>query len=231
MSVTSEFSILAIPFLFMLSGIEKEQVHHHLEVLDEKQEDLERAEKIETEEIFPEELQPISSEMTYHEWKAAEDEAEDFYEKSDGLFKKDWGVFMSYHAHNKDIDPAIVYELLSVETGETFDPDLVGPQTKYGRAYGMAQFMTNTGPWIADMADIAYEKDFLYNPYYSMRLSVEYLDYLHDKYEGDWNKALTAYHRGVAGMRAYVEENGDAKSWYAVEIQEKAEDRELVAKE
>lgn len=231
MNVTSELSILTIPFLFMLSGIEKEQVHQHLDMLDEKQESLERTEKIEAEEVFPEVLRPISSEITYQEWKAAEDEAENFYEKSDGLFNKEWGVFMSYHANDKDIDPAIVYELLSVETGETFDPDLVGPETRYGRAFGMAQFMTNTGPWIADMADIDYEKEFLYNPYYSMRLSVEYLDHLHNKYDGDWNKALTAYHRGIAGMNTYMKENGDAKSWYAVEIQEKAKDMELVATE
>jgi len=57
-----------------------------------------------------------------------------------------------------------------VETGGAFEPDIVGPETRFGKAYGLAQFMENTGPWIANKADLPYEKELLYNPYYSIEL-------------------------------------------------------------
>ncbi|WP_026689229.1 lytic transglycosylase domain-containing protein [Alteribacter aurantiacus] len=159
----------------------------------------------------------------YDSWQKATMIADHFVEDSEGRFKEEWGIFLALEAEKKDIDPFLVYELLRVETGDTFDPETVGPKTQYGRAYGMAQFMKNTGPWIADMADLPYEDDLLFDPFYSIQLSVVYLEFLFSRYD-DWDQALTAYHRGIYGMEAYVEENGDAKSWYAVEIQEKAEE-------
>ncbi|CAM3798221.1 lytic transglycosylase domain-containing protein [Alkalicoccus chagannorensis] len=157
------------------------------------------------------------------DWTRAEETAAHIYEDSSGLFKKDWGLLLDLEAQSKGIDPYIVYELLRVETGDTFDPELVGPETKYGHAYGLAQFMKNTGPWIAEKAGLTYEHDKLFDPHYAIQLSVTYLDYLHDRFDGDWDRALTAYHRGIAGMNAYVSENGGADSWYAVDIQENAE--------
>ncbi|WP_280768475.1 lytic transglycosylase domain-containing protein [Salipaludibacillus daqingensis] len=163
----------------------------------------------------------------YESWEIAKRMATHLHENSDGTFKKDWGTFLTLEAKQKDIDPLIVYELLKVETGGEFDPELVGPETKYGHAYGIAQFMKNTGPWIADMADLPYDDEMLFDPYYSIQLSIVYLDFLYEEY-GDWDHALTAYHRGMYGLEQYIEENGDAKSWYAVEIQENAEKSSLV---
>ncbi|MBM7097076.1 transglycosylase SLT domain-containing protein [Bacillus sp. H-16] len=161
----------------------------------------------------------------YDSWQRASIIADHLYEDSDGRFKEEWGTFLALEAERKNIDPFLVYELLRVETGDTFDPETVGPETQYGHAYGMAQFMKNTGPWIADMADLPYEDDLLFDPFYSIQLSVVYLEFLYSQYE-DWDYALTAYHRGIYGMEAYVEEHGDAKSWYAVEIQENAEENQ-----
>jgi len=163
----------------------------------------------------------------YEGWQQAKEVSSHLYEDSDGEFKKDWGTFLALEAEQRDIDPFIVYELLKVETGGKFDPDLVGPETEYGQAYGLAQFMKNTGPWIADMADLSYDHDMLFDPHYSIQLSIVYLDFLYQEY-GDWNHALTAYHRGMYGLEQYIEDNGDAKSWYAVEIQENAESNGLV---
>ncbi len=33
---------------------------------------------------------------------------------------------------------------------------------------------------------------------------------------------MTAYHREMYGLEQYIEENGNAKSWYAVDTQENA---------
>lgn len=167
-------------------------------------------------------LPDYKSNVTLTNWRAADEMAEAMYEDSEGAFQKEWGLFLASEALHRDIDPFLVYELLRVETGDRFDPEMVGPQTRYGRAYGIAQFMTNTAPWIAEMAGIEYDEEKLFDPYYSMFLSVEYLDFLYDRYD-DWNHALTAYHRGIYGMETYVNQNGHAKSWYAVEIQENAD--------
>jgi len=43
------------------------------------------------------------------------------------------------------------------------------------------------------------------------------LDFLYTQY-GNWDQTLTAYHRGIAGLENYMEENGHAKSMYATEI-------------
>ncbi|GGC91899.1 hypothetical protein GCM10007216_23290 [Thalassobacillus devorans] len=158
----------------------------------------------------------------HYKWQELEINADRLVKESEGRFKKSWAMFLVRESERYEIDPFLVYELLNVETGGTFNPELVGPSTKYGRAYGMAQFMKNTAPWIAEMGGLPYEDELLFDPYYSMQLSLIYLDYLHEKY-GNWNEALTAYHRGVGGLENYKKENGHARSWYAVEIQENAE--------
>ncbi|WP_112181330.1 transglycosylase SLT domain-containing protein [Paraliobacillus zengyii] len=163
----------------------------------------------------------------YKNWSELENTAENFVADSDGEFKKSWGIYLANEAKKYEIDPYIVYELLKVETGNTFDPDLVGPETKYGQAYGMSQFMKNTAPWIADMADLPYDEELLFDPYYSIQLSVVYLDFLHHEYD-NWDEALTAYHRGMSGMETYKESNGTAKSDYANKIQTKAEEHKTV---
>ncbi|WP_353626349.1 transglycosylase SLT domain-containing protein [Bacillus sp. JCM 19041] len=149
--------------------------------------------------------------------------AETLYEDSEGHFKQEWGMYLGHLTAQRDMDPFLVYELLKLESGPSFDTNAVGPQTKYGRAYGMAQFMTNTAPWIADMAGVEYRQELLFDPFYAIQLSVEYLDFLYDYYE-DWDKTLTAYNRGIGGLETFMEQNGHAKSDYAVTITEQAEE-------
>ncbi|SDB98879.1 Transglycosylase SLT domain-containing protein [Pelagirhabdus alkalitolerans] len=161
--------------------------------------------------------------LTPFNWDNVEEAANEMVEDSNGEFKKSWAVYLINEANAYDIDPFLVYELLKVETGHTFNPDLVGPETQYGHAYGLAQFMTNTAPWIADMANLPYSFELLFDPYYSMELSVVYLDYLYDEYN-NWDEALTAYHRGMSGMETYKSQNGTARSEYAEVIQTNAEE-------
>ncbi|HEX7064298.1 MAG TPA: lytic transglycosylase domain-containing protein [Bacillales bacterium] len=165
---------------------------------------------------------PATGKNSYEAWINAQQTAARFYQTSNHQFKKKWGLFLVMEARERGVDPDIVFELLKVETGGTFDTHLIGPETKYGRAYGMAQFMTNTAPWIAKMADMPYNKDKLFDPYYSIELAITYLDFLYEEY-GNWNKALTAYNRGIYGMKNYVQEHGDSKSSYAVTIRRQAE--------
>lgn len=164
----------------------------------------------------------------YKYWAEIEQIAEKMVDDSEGRFKKTWAIYLANEATQYEIDPFLIYELLKVETGHTFDPNLIGPETIYGHAYGMAQFMKNTAPWIADMAGLPYSEELLFDPYYSMNLAIVYLDFLHHKYD-DWDQALTAYHRGMTGMENYVQRTGTAKSHYADIIQTNAKKHHTVA--
>ncbi|SDQ49490.1 lytic transglycosylase domain-containing protein [Virgibacillus salinus] len=160
---------------------------------------------------------------SYYSWTYVNKQANKLVKDSNGKFKKSWAIYLVQEAESFDISPYIAYELFRVETGNTFDPNLVGPETKYGKAYGMGQIMKNTAPWIAEMSGIPYNEELLFNPYYSIHLTFVYLDFLHKQY-GNWDKALTAYHRGIGGLKNYLDKNGHAKSWYALEIKNNAED-------
>ncbi|MBP1947554.1 lytic transglycosylase domain-containing protein [Virgibacillus litoralis] len=160
---------------------------------------------------------------SYHSWTYVNKQANKLVKNSNGEFKKSWAIYLVQEAESFDISPYIAYELFRVETGNTFDPNLVGPETKYGKAYGMGQIMKNTAPWIAEMSGIPYKEELLFNPYYSIHLTFVYLDFLYKQY-GNWDKALTAYHRGIGGLNNYLDKNGHAKSWYALEIKNNAED-------
>jgi soluble lytic murein transglycosylase-like protein len=164
----------------------------------------------------------------YLAWMEAAQLSEQFTEDSNGKFKKEWGLFLVKEATKYGVNPYLVYELIKVESGHTFNPKLVGPKTKYGHAYGMTQFMKNTAPWIAKMADLPYEHEKLFDPYYSIQLSIVYLDFLYKRYN-NWDKALTAYNRGIYGLENYIQKNGHAKSSYAVKIQNGAEKHKYVA--
>lgn len=163
----------------------------------------------------------------YKHWAYVEKVAEQMVEDSDDRFKKTWAIYLVNETTQYEIDPFLVYELLKVETGNTFDPDLIGPETNYGHAYGMSQFMKNTAPWIAEIADLPYSDELLFDPYYSMKLAIVYLDFLHHKYD-NWDQALTAYNRGMTGMENYMRNNGTAKSQYAQTIQTKAKNHHIV---
>ncbi|MDV2581002.1 lytic transglycosylase domain-containing protein [Alkalibacillus haloalkaliphilus] len=220
-------TIMVMTTAFIVNNINYEQT---IEELEQQQEEL----KIQNESIQNqnEYFQSINlkweSDFSYHNWNEIEMQANKMVEDSEGSFEKSWALFLIQKSEAYDIDPFIVYELIKVETGDTFDPELVGPPTQYGHAYGLSQFMENTAPWIADMAELPYEKDLLFEPTYSIQLAVVYLDFLYDEYN-NWDEALTAYHRGIGGLEQYQEENGHAASWYAVEIQEKAEENRSLA--
>lgn len=162
-------------------------------------------------------------------WKESAKVAKKISKETDGQFKYEWSLFLVNEAKKYNIDPFLVYELLKVETGGKFDPSLEGPNTKYGKAYGLAQFMKNTAPWVAEMGGLPYKDELLYDPYYSIQLSVVYLDFLSNRYNGDWDKALTAYHRGMGGLKNFIKVNGHAKSWYAKEILSNAKEHQMIA--
>lgn len=143
-----------------------------------------------------------------------------FYANEIGISEEESTKLIKY-ADYKGIPFQMVFNLLSVETGGTFHHEAIGPKTKYGRAYGIAQFMENTAPWIAKMANLPYKnKEDLFDASFSIKLSITYLHYLyyggtnHNGYY-DWHQALTAYNRGMMGMETFKEKTGSPVSSYS----------------
>ncbi|WP_188206171.1 lytic transglycosylase domain-containing protein [Alkalibacillus aidingensis] len=220
-------TIFVMTTAFIINNMYYEQTINELE--NENQQLNTQQELLQSnQQAYQEFKQTTKQQLTYSEWNEMEAQADYMVIDSDGHFDKSWALFLVQKAKDYEVDPFIVYELIKVETGETFDPELVGPATAFGHAYGLSQFMENTAPWIADMADLPYEKELLFDPTYSIELSVVYLDFLYDEFN-NWDEALTAYHRGLGGLEQYKKDHGDAKSWYAVEIQEEADKKRSIA--
>lgn len=155
--------------------------------------------------------------------QAAKDKDIVFYSKELNISQEDTATLINY-ADEKQVDFKIVYGLLYAETGGTFNHQAVGPKTRYGRAYGIAQFMENTAPWIASMAQVNYKgKEDLFNASYSIRLAIMYLSYLQYGGEGhtgyyNWHATLTAYNRGTAGLNRYIKNKSTPVSSYSQSV-------------
>lgn len=223
---------ISLCFLLLINFYNQNKLDTLEQLEQVKAENKKLQEEIETLKSQNDYLASIPSEFKkqngYFIWPELDKKASKMVQESDGNFKKSWALYLAREGKRYNIDPFLVYELLKVETGGTFNPKLVGPETKYGHAYGLAQFMQNTAPWIADMAGLPYDEKLLFDPYYSMQLSFTYLDFLHNQY-GNWDEALTAYHRGMGGLEQYKAQNGHAKSWYAVKIQKNAQSHQALA--
>ena len=69
---------------------------------------------------------------------------------------------------------------------------------------------------------IAEEHADIYNPYGNIRVGINFMDYLYDKY-GDWNKALMAYNMGEYGAISFWED-GLHSTLYSRSIIERAQE-------
>lgn len=86
------------------------------------------------------------------------------------------------------LDERIVYAQIGLES--SFNPRIVGPMTKYGKAKGLAQFIDATARQygITDPFD----------PNQAMDGYCRYMNHLVSKFNGDYRLALAGYHSGEA---------------------------------
>ncbi|QST02367.1 transglycosylase SLT domain-containing protein (plasmid) [Pontibacillus sp. ALD_SL1] len=146
-----------------------------------------------------------------------------FYAEKMNVSESEIYHLMEY-SKKHNVDFPIVYGLLYTETGGTFEHRAVGPQTRYGKAYGIAQFMENTAPWVASKAHLPYkDKKDLFDPVYSTKLAITYLHYLQygdGAWSGyqNWHATLTAYNRGMEGLERYTKHNHSYVSSYSTKV-------------
>lgn len=84
------------------------------------------------------------------------------------------------------VDPRVLKSMAFVES--SFNPEAVGPKTKYGRAQGLMQFMPATAR--------AYKLRNPFDPNQAVPAAARYMKDLITQFDGDLSKALEAYNGG-----------------------------------
>lgn len=115
-------------------------------------------------------------------------------------------------SEKKGIDPAIMLELINTES--RFNPQAVSRDG----ARGLCQIKPITARSLSKELGISYDGGALYDVDYNINLGTYYLAKMLEMHEHDYHKALTAYNRGPAGMKAFIKRTGTPASNYSRRI-------------
>ena len=101
-----------------------------------------------------------------------------------------------------EIDPCMLAALVYCES--SYQADAVS----HVGAIGLMQIMPETGQWLSGKVDLEgeYATERLYEPEVNLRLGCWYLDYLYDRYDGQWQEALTAYIAGQGQVDKWLKD-------------------------
>ncbi len=101
-----------------------------------------------------------------------------------------------------DIDPCMLAALVYTES--SFQADAVS----HVGAIGLMQIMPETGQWLSGKIELSkeYETQDLYDPATNLRLGCWYVRFLLDRYDGQWQEALTAYIAGQGQVDKWLKD-------------------------
>ena len=101
-----------------------------------------------------------------------------------------------------EIDPCMLAALVQVES--SYQADAVSPVG----AIGLMQIMPETGQWLSGKIELEqeYTTEMLYDPGVNLRLGCWYLSYLYNRYDGQWQEALTAYIAGQGQVDKWLKD-------------------------
>lgn len=105
-------------------------------------------------------------------------------------------------AEEFEIDPCLLAALVYCES--SFRADAV---SNVG-AIGLMQIMPETGEWLSSKIELdgEYTVESLYEPEVNLRLGCWYLSFLHRRYDGRWQEALTAYIAGQGQVDKWLKD-------------------------
>jgi hypothetical protein len=93
------------------------------------------------------------------------------------------------------VDPKLMQRI--AETESSFNPQAVGPETKYGRAKGLFQFIDDTAK--------GYQLDDPHDPEKASDAAARFLKDLHKRYAGNTDAMLAHYNGGTAVARQVID--------------------------
>lgn len=105
-------------------------------------------------------------------------------------------------AREKDVNPHLVLGLFNLESGFN-----TKAKSHISTATGLGQFLGSTGAWVYDKF-LDYEDDYIHSKMatdadINIELTINYLDYLLDTYDGDVKQSLIAYNGNELGAKYY----------------------------
>lgn len=113
----------------------------------------------------------------------------------------------------------IIYRVIQKESN--FNPNAINYNPHNG-SYDIGIMQINngkTGQWLAETHGISnVTNEMLFNIEFNIKMGVWYLNYLHEKYDRDWHKTLTAYNMGPTGMKKHFKKHNTTTSKYSREI-------------
>ena len=109
------------------------------------------------------------------------------------------------YAEKYNVDPSLIFAVCQVESG--FDPNAVSS----AGAIGLMQILPSTGAWLAEILQIEYRDELLYDPTFNIRIGTYYLAYLYTRFQEDW-MVYAAYNAGENRVAEWLEEGVDKES-------------------
>ena len=96
------------------------------------------------------------------------------------------------------LEPALVYAVMKAESG--FDEKAVSP----AGAKGVMQLLPSTAAFVAELENIPFDEERLFEGEYNVRLGCAYLRYLLERFEEE--TALAAYNAGEGTVRLWLQD-------------------------
>ena len=124
------------------------------------------------------------------------------------------------------IDPCMLAALVYVES--SYQADAV---SNVG-AIGLMQIMPETGEWLSGKIELEeeYSTELLYDPATNLRLGCWYVRFLYDRYDGQWQEALTAYIAGQGQVDKWLKDPELSKDGKTLDVIPGQDVKEYAAK-
>ncbi len=138
------------------------------------------------------------------------------------FFPRPYGDLISAYSKEQEVDPALVLSLIREES--FFRPDV----RSAANAFGLMQLLHGTARDIASGSDLKVKVKDLYDPEINIRLGLQYLKTLLDRYDGRLYLALAAYNAGTARVDQWLRDFPDADEEEFIEMIPFSETRNYV---
>jgi hypothetical protein len=138
------------------------------------------------------------------------------------FFPRPYGELISAYSKQQEVDPALVLALIREES--FFRPEVRSP----ANAFGLMQLLHGTARDIAAGSDLRVKVKDLYDPEINIRLGLQYLKTLLDRYDGRLYLALAAYNAGTARVDQWLQDFPDANEEEFIEMIPFSETRNYV---
>jgi hypothetical protein len=138
------------------------------------------------------------------------------------FFPRQYSELITAYSKEQLVDPYLVQALIREES--FFRADSLSP----AKAYGLMQLLHSTAREIAKGSDLKVKAKDLYDPEINIRLGLNHLKMLLDKYDGRLYLALAAYNAGVARVDQWLADYPDANEEEFIEMIPFSETRNYV---